>query len=83
MPIMMLIAVITFFVLLAATVFVGTTLVRGQLGSGRASAEDRRLVEQQMERIELLEAELTRLREQVDFTEKLLEERGRDPDVES
>jgi hypothetical protein len=29
-----------------------------------------------MERIELLEAELARLRDQADFTERLLEERG-------
>lgn len=79
---MMLVSVITFFVVLAGAVFLGTTLVRRQLGAGGSSPEDRRLVEQQMERIELLEAELTRLREQVDFTEKLLEERSRGSDEE-
>ena len=45
-----------------------------QLPSSIAPAEDRRLVEQ-ADRIELLEDELQRVKDQADFTEKLLTER--------
>lgn len=62
---------------LGGAVFVGYVLGRRQLPPAGRGSESQRLVEQQMERIELLESELDRLREQADFTERLLEERNR------
>ena len=66
--------------LLVCTIIGGVGLVAFTLGSRQlppASAPDQdpRLAEQD-ERIELLENELQRLRDQADFTEKLLTERG-------
>ena len=52
-----------------------------QLPSSIAPAEDPRLVEQ-ADRIELLEDEIQRVKDQADFTEKLLTERD-DPEGDS
>jgi hypothetical protein len=55
-------------------VLVGTLLGRRELGSGTQPQSDR-LLQEQAERISELEDELARLREQADFTERLLGER--------
>jgi len=59
----------------------GYLLGRRQLPPAGISADDR-LISKQMERIEHLEADLDRLREQADFTEKLLGERDASPTEE-
>ena len=56
---------------------VGFSLGRRQLPPPSAPPQDRRLAEQ-AERIELLEDELQRIKEQADFTERLLTERSGD-----
>jgi len=55
--------------------FVAYALGNRQLRPPSAPDQDPRLAEQD-ERIELLEGELQRLRDQADFTERLLTERG-------
>ncbi len=57
---------------------VAVRLVTRQLPPASTPDQDRRLAEQ-AERIELLEDELQQLRDQADFTEKLLTERGGAP----
>jgi uncharacterized membrane-anchored protein YhcB (DUF1043 family) len=57
---------------------VAVRLVTRQLPSAPASDHDRRLAEQ-AEQIEQLEAELQRVKDQADFTEKLLTERSSSP----
>ena len=52
--------------------FVGFMLGRRQLPPASAPPEDRRLAQQ----VELLEEELGRVKDQADFTERLLSERG-------
>ncbi len=54
---------------------VAVRLVTRQLPPASATDQDRRLAEQ-TERIEVLEDELQRLKDQADFTERLLTERG-------
>ena len=54
---------------------VAVRLVTRQLPPASTPDQDRRLAEQ-AERIELLEDELQRLKDQADFTERLLTERG-------
>ena len=68
----MLIAVIGF---CSVTTMVAYKLGTSQLPATSAPDQDHRLAEQG-ERIELLESELQRLRDQADFTEKLLTERS-------
>ena len=53
--------------------FVGLMLGRRQLPPPSAPPQDRRLAQQ----VELLEEELRRVKDQADFTERLLSERGR------
>ena len=53
-------------------------IVTRQLPSAATPNQDRRLAEQ-AERIEQLESELQRVKEQADFTEKLLTERSEAP----
>jgi hypothetical protein len=77
MSIMVLIMLITVLGIIGAAGFVGYVIGRSALPPPDKAFEDARLANQ-MERIELLEAELERLREQADFTERLLEERGGD-----
>ena len=55
----------------------GFVLGRRRLPPSSTPPQDRRLVEQS-ERIELLESELQRVKDQADFTERLLTERGDD-----
>ena len=52
--------------------FVGFMLGRRQLPPSSAPPQDRRLAQQ----VELLEEELGRVKDQADFTERLLSERG-------
>ena len=52
--------------------FVGFMLGRRQLPPSSAPPQDRRLAQQ----VELLEEELRRVKDQADFTERLLSERG-------
>lgn len=72
---------------LVLVVVIGLLAVRmvgGRLPSAPTSDQDRRLAEQ-AEQIEQLEEELRRVKEQADFTEKLLSERRddvRDRDAE-
>ena len=63
-------------------VLVAARLATRQLPSGSAPPQDRRLAEQ-AEQIEQLEAEVHRLQEQADFTEKLLTERSGAPPREA
>jgi len=76
MSIAMLIMLVAVVGIVAGAGFMGYMLGRQRLPPAM-TPDDRRLAEQ-MERIELLESELTRLRDQADFTERLLEERGKD-----
>ena len=55
--------------------WVAIRLVTRQLPSASAPDQDRRLAEQ-AEHIEVLEEELQRVKDQADFTERLLTERG-------
>ena len=75
MGIAMLVMLVTVFGLVCGAGLVGFLLGRHQLRPLTIPPEDRRLAEQD-ERIELLEDELRRVREQADFTERLLTERG-------
>ncbi|MDH3208425.1 MAG: hypothetical protein OEO79_17620 [Gemmatimonadota bacterium] len=63
-------------------VLVAGGLATRQLPSGSAAPQDHRLAEQ-AEQIEQLEAEVHRLQEQADFTEKLLTERSGAPPREA
>jgi len=67
-------------------IIVGVGLAGFRLGSQQlpppsVPSDDRRLAEQ-AERIELLESELQRLKDQADFTERLLAERSSTPPEE-
>ena len=75
----MLIAVIGF---CSVTAIVAYKLGTSQLPPASPPDQDHRLAEQS-ERIELLESELQRLRDQADFTEKLLTERSGPPPGEA
>ena len=78
-----------FVVLLAVLGVIFVVATSRRLPSGGDGATDRRLAEQterllsqQAERISQLEDELERLKEQADFTEKLLSERSSAPPEE-
>jgi hypothetical protein len=73
--IIMVIAVLS---MITGAALVGFLLGRHRLPRPSGQPQDRRLAEQ-AERIELLEAELSRVKEQADFTERLLSERGGSP----
>jgi cell division protein FtsB len=75
MSVAMLIMLVTLLGIVGGAAFAGYMIGRNSLPPGDIAFEDARLAKQ-MERIELLEAEISRLRDQADFTEKLLEERG-------
>lgn len=62
-------------IVVVASVFVVARLVTHRLPSAPSPDQDRLLAEQ-AERIEQLEDELQRVKEQADFTERLLTERG-------
>ena len=80
MSIMLLVLLVAFFVAGSVTSTMIRRLTREQLPSGSALNQDPRIAHQG-ERIEALETELERLRDQADFTEKLLTERsGSDPE---
>ena len=63
------------FIIVVGVGLVAVRLVTRQLPPASATDQDRRLAEQ-AEQIEGLEEELQRLKDQADFTEKLLTERG-------
>ena len=71
----MLFMMVVFFGVVSGVGLVGFMLGRRQLPPSSARPPDRRLTEQ-AERIELLEDELQRLKDQADFTERLLTERS-------
>ncbi len=75
MGIVMLVMLIAFIGCCSVTAMVAYKLGTSQLPSTSAPDQDHRLAGQS-ERIELLESELERLRDQADFTEKLLTERS-------
>jgi len=60
---------------MSGAALVGFMIGRRQLPPSSAPPEDRRLAEQ----VELLQDELQRVKDQVDFTERLLTERGDAP----
>lgn len=66
-------------IVLLAVAFTAMRLVSRELPTGSVSAQERRLAEQ-AEEIELLKDELRQLKDQADFTEKLLTERSEEPD---
>lgn len=74
-----------FMMLMMVIVILGSVLAIGLMGSAFArrqfprasSASHDGLLAEQAERIELLEEELRRVRDQADFTERLLTERSR------
>ena len=72
---MMLFMIIAVLGIVVAIGLVASTVGRLQLPRQPAPSEERRLAEQTA-RIELLEEELQRVKDQADFTEKLLAERG-------
>ena len=78
MGIMMLVMLITFLGVVLGVGLVVFKLGSRQLPPSSGPPQDRRLAEQ-AERIELLEDELQRMKDQADFTEKLLTERGARP----
>ena len=71
MTIAMLVMLVVVFGVVSGAAFVGFMIGRRQLPSSAPGA-DRRLAEQ----VELLEGELQRVKDQADFTERLLTERG-------
>ena len=77
MSIAMLVMVIAFCCFVCSVGCAGFLLGRSRLPPSSTQPQDRRLVEQS-ERIEILESELRRVRDQADFTERLLTERGGD-----
>ena len=77
MSIAMLVMLIAFCCVLCGVGCTGFVLGRRRLLPSSTPPQDRRLVEQS-ERIELLESELKRVKDQADFTEKLLTERSSD-----
>lgn len=80
MSIMMLVLLVAFIGAGCVTAVMINRLTQQQLPSGSPLNQDPRIA-QQGERIEALENELERLRDQADFTEKLLTERsGSDPE---
>ncbi len=75
MGIAMLVMLLVVCAIVSGVGVVAFTLGTRQLPPAPAPDQNPRLAEQD-ERIELLEGELQRLRDQADFTEKLLTERG-------
>lgn len=74
MGMMMLVMMLGFFAVIVGAVWIVGTFGRGLLrGPSERRGED--LLTEQAERIALLEDELQRVRDQADFTEKLLSER--------
>jgi hypothetical protein len=82
MSIFMLVVIAAVIGAVLAAGVLGFLLGRQQLPPAGVSADDQ-LLSKQMERIEALEAELDRVRDQAEFTEKLLGERGSNPTDES
>jgi hypothetical protein len=74
MGFMMLVMFLGFFAVIAGVAWVVVTLGRGQL-RGPSEPPTDRLLTDQAERIALLEDELQRVKDQADFTERLLSER--------
>ncbi len=72
---MMLVMMLVMFIIVGGVGLVAYRLGTRQLPPASTPDPDPRLAEQD-ERIELLEDELQQLRDQADFTEKLLTERG-------
>ncbi len=72
---MMLFMIIAILGVVFSIALVASTTARLQLPRRSAPSEDGRLAEQ-AQRIELLEQELQRVKDQADFTERLLSERG-------
>jgi hypothetical protein len=72
MTIAMLVVLIAVFGLVSGAGLVGFMLGRRQLPPPSEPHQDRRLAEQ----VEMLEQELRRVKEQADFTERMLAERG-------
>lgn len=72
MTIAMLVILVATLGLVSGAGLVGFVLGRRQLLPPSASPQDRRLAQQ----VELLEEELRRVKDQADFTERLLTERG-------
>ena len=72
MTIAMLVMLVVVFGVVSGAAFVGFMIGRRQLPPSSTPPEDRRLAEQ----VELLEGELQRVKDQADFTERLLTERG-------
>jgi hypothetical protein len=66
-------------IVILAVAFMAVRLVSRELPSGSVSDQERRLAEQ-AEEIELLKDELRQLKDQADFTERLLTERSEEPD---
>ena len=75
MPITMLVMFVAFLGVVLGVGLVGFLLGRSQLSPPSAPPQDRRLA-QQADRIDSLEDELQRVKDQADFTERLLSERG-------
>ena len=75
MSIAMLVMLIVVFGVVSGAALVGFMIGRRQLPPSSAPPEDRRLAE----KVELLEDELRRVKDQADFTERLLTERGDAP----
>ncbi len=69
---------LTMFIIVVGVCLVTVRLVTRQLPSASAPDQDRRLAEQ-AEQIEQLQDELQRVKDQADFTERLLTERGGAP----
>lgn len=74
MGMMMLVMALGFFAVIAAAAWMVASFGRGRL-RGPTARPGERLLEEQAERIALLEDEVKRVRDQADFTEKLLSER--------
>ena len=74
MGMMMLVMALGFFAVIACAAWIVVGFGRGRL-RGPSERPGEQLLEEQAERIALLEDELQRVRDQADFTEKLLSER--------
>jgi hypothetical protein len=72
---MALVTLLTFLGVVFGAGLVGYFLGRRRVPPSSAPPQDR-LLSEQAERIELLETELQRVKDQADFTERLLTERG-------
>ncbi|NIY12805.1 MAG: hypothetical protein GWN02_33040, partial [Gemmatimonadetes bacterium] len=74
MGMMMLVMLLGFLAVIAGVAWIVVTLGRGRLRGPSERPADH-LLKEQAERIALLEDELQRVRDQADFTEKLVSER--------